>query len=216
MRKIILSLVLVLAFSRIASTQELQARVNIITSKVSSTVDKKIFQTLQSGLTNFLNGRRWTNDAFQPSEKIQCSFLLTIDQALDGNIYKGKLTVQAARPIFNTSYESPLVNFLDDEVAFKYVEFQPIEFNENRVQGNDPIVSNLTAVFAYYVNIILGFDYASFSSRGGDPYFLKAWNIVNNAPETKDIRGWKSFEKDRKSTRLNSSHEWISRMPSSA
>lgn len=194
MRKTFSLFVLILAFSQAGRTQELQARVNIITSKVSTTVDKKIFQTLQSGLTNFLNGRRWTNDAFQPSEKIQCSFLLTIDQALDGNIYKGKLTVQAARPIFNTSYESPIVNFLDDEIAFKYVEFQPIEFNENRVQGNDPIVSNLTAVFAYYVNIILGFDYASFSSRGGDPYFLKAWNIVNNAPETKDIRGWKSFE----------------------
>ncbi|MBL0234857.1 MAG: DUF4835 family protein [Chitinophagaceae bacterium] len=177
-----------------AQSQELQARVNIITNKVSSTVDKKIFQTLQSGLTNFLNGRRWTNDGFQPAEKIQCSFLLTIDQALDGNVYKGKLTVQAARPIFNTAYESPIVNFLDDDVSFKYIEFQPIEFNENRVQGNDPIVSNLTAVFAYYVNIILGFDYASFSTRGGDPYFLKAWNIVNNAPENKDIRGWKSFE----------------------
>jgi hypothetical protein len=83
---------------------------------------------------------------------------------------------------------------MDDDVSFKYIEFQPIEFNENRVQGNDPMVANLTAVFAYYANIILGFDYGSFSPRGGDNYFLKAWNIVNNAPENKDIRGWKSFE----------------------
>jgi hypothetical protein len=185
-------LLLLTAFS--VQAQELQARVSIITSKVSTTVDKKIFQTLQTGLTNFLNGRKWSNDAFQPSEKIQCSFLLTIDQALDGNVYKGKLTVQAARPIFNSAYDSPIVNFLDDDVSFKYVEFQPIEFNENRVQGNDPMVSNLTAVFAYYANIILGFDYASFSSRGGDPYFLKAWNIVNNSPENRDIHGWKAFE----------------------
>ncbi len=174
--------------------QEIQARVSIITSKVSTTVDKKIFQTLQTGLTNFLNGRKWTNDAFQANEKIQCSFLLTIDQDLGNNIFKGKLTVQAARPIFNSTYDSPIINFLDDDIAFRYVEFQPIEFNENRVQGNDPLVANITAVLAYYVNVILGFDYASFSLRGGDPYFQKAWNIVNNAPESKEIKGWKSFE----------------------
>ena len=80
------------------------------------------------------------------------------------------------------------MNFLDDNVTFRYVEFQPIEFNENRVQGNDPLAANLTAVLAYYVNIILGLDYDSFSLRGGDPYFQKAWNIVNNAPEGRDIR----------------------------
>lgn len=178
-----------------ASGQEIQARVSIIASKVSTTVDRKIFQTLQTGLTNFINARKWTNDVFQPSEKIQCSFLLTIDDAPGNNIYKGKLTVQAARPIYNTSYVSPILNFLDDNITFRYVEFQPIEFNENRVQGNDPLVANITAVLAYYVNIILGLDYASFSIRAGDPYFQKAWNIVNNAPESgREIGGWKSFE----------------------
>jgi len=74
------------------------------------------------------------------------------------------------------------------------VEFQPIEFNENRVQGSDPYVSNLTATIAYYINIILGLDYSSFGLRGGDVYFQKAWNIVNNAPDSKDITGWKSFD----------------------
>jgi hypothetical protein len=83
---------------------------------------------------------------------------------------------------------------MDDDVVFRYQEFQSIEFNENRVQGNDPVAANLTAIIAYYVNIILGFDYDSFSLRGGDPYFQKAWNIVNNAPESGDIKGWKSFE----------------------
>ncbi len=175
--------------------QELQARLSIITSKVSTTVDRKIFQTLQTGLTNFLNNRKWSNDVFQPAEKIQCSFLLTIEEAQAGNIYKGKLTVQAARPIYNTTYDSPILNFIDDDVTFKYVEFQPIEFNENRIQGNDPLVANLTAVLAYYANIIVGLDYASFNLRGGDPFFQKAWNIVNNAPESgNQIDGWKSFE----------------------
>jgi hypothetical protein len=178
-----------------AQGQELQARMSVIVSKVSSQVDKKIFVTLQTALTNFLNNRRWTKDEFQPAEKIQCNFLLTIDEDKGNNVYKGKLTVQAARPIYNTSYESPIMNFLDDNVTFRYVEFQPIEFNENRVQGNDPLAANITAVLAFYVNIILGLDYDSFSLKGGDAYFQKAWNIVNNAPESgNDIGGWKSFE----------------------
>ncbi|HWR32748.1 MAG TPA: DUF4835 family protein [Chitinophagaceae bacterium] len=175
--------------------QEIQARFTVITSKVSTQVDKKIFQTLQTSLTNFLNNRKWTNDVFQPSEKVQCNFLLTIDQDLGNNVYKGKLTVQAARPIYNTSYDSPILNFLDENVTFRYIEFQPVEFNENRVQGNDPLAANIMAVLAYYVNIILGLDYGSFSLRGGDQYFQKAWNIVNNAPESgNQIGGWKSFE----------------------
>jgi hypothetical protein len=178
-----------------ANSQEIQARVSIIANKVSTTVDRKIFQTLQTALTNFVNTRKWTNDAFQPSEKIQCSFLLTIDEATGNNVYKGKLTVQAARPIYNTTYDSPILNYIDDNMTFRYVEFQPVEFNENRVQGNDPYVANITAVLAYYINIILGLDYASFNLRAGDTYFQKAWNIVNNAPESgRDIGGWKSFE----------------------
>lgn len=178
----------------LARGQEIQAHLTVITSKVSTQVDKKVFQTLQTSLTNFVNNRKWTNDVFQPNEKIQCNFLLTIDQDLGNNTYKGKLTIQAARPIYNTTYDSPIMNFLDDNVTFRYAEFQPIEFNENRVQGNDPLAANITAVLAYYVNIILGLDYDSFSLRGGDQYFQKAWNIVNNAPESGDIQGWKSFE----------------------
>ena len=183
-----------IVFAFTTQAQEIQARLSVIVSKVSSQVDKKIFLTLQNALTNFLNSRRWTNDVFQPGEKIQCNFLLTIDQDLGSNVFKGKLTAQAARPVYNTSYDSPIMNFLDENVTFRYVEFQPIEFNENRVQGNDPLAANITAVLAFYVNIILGLDYDSFSLRGGDSYFQKAWNIVNNAPENKDIGGWKSFE----------------------
>lgn len=175
-------------------SQEIQARLTVMTSKISSQVNKNIFQTLQTTLTNFLNGRKWTRDAFQPNEKIQCNFLLNIDQDLGDNMYKARLTVQAARPVYSSSYDSPLINFIDDEIAFRYQEFQPIEFNENRVQGNDPAAANLPAVLAFYVNIILGLDYDSFSLRGGDEYFKKAWNIVNNAPEGREISGWRSFE----------------------
>lgn len=197
MRKsVYLSLLLVLAFSG-ARAQELQARVTVLTSKISTQTDKKIFQTLQAGLNTFLNTRKWTKDAFLPNEKISCNFLLNLEQDLGNNVFKGRLTIQAARPVYGTMYDSPMINYVDDNVVFRYQEYQPIEFNENRVQGNDPVAANLTAVLAYYVNIILGFDYASFSLRGGDPYFQKAWNIVNNAPESRDITGWKSFESQR-------------------
>lgn len=163
-------------------------------NKVGTQVDKKIFQTLQTAVTNFLNNRKWTNDTYQSQEKIKCNFLLTIDDYTNNNVFKSTLTVQAARPVYNTSYESPIINFQDPSVQFKYVEFQPIEFNENRIQGSDPLAANLTAVLAYYVNLILGMDYDSFSARGGDPYFQKAQFIVNNAPESGDISGWKAFE----------------------
>ena len=174
--------------------QEIQSRLTVSTSKISTTVDKKIFMTLQTALTNFVNQRKWSTDVFAPQEKIQCNFLLSVEQELGNNVYKGTLTIQAARPIYNTNYDSPIINFIDDDVIFRYQEFQPIEFNENRIQGNDPVAANLPAILAYYINIILGFDYDSFSPRGGDAYFKKAWNIVTNAPESRELTGWRSFE----------------------
>lgn len=198
MRKGFVLLGLILAMgARPAGGQEIQAKLTVLASKISTNVDKKIFQTLQGALVNFINNRRWTKDAFQVNEKIQCNFLLNVEQELGNNIYRGSLTIQAARPIFNSAYDSPLINFIDDNVVFRYQEFQPVEFNENRVQGNDPAVANLPAILAYYVNIILGLDYDSFSLRGGDAYFQKAWNIVNNAPESRDITGWRSYESQR-------------------
>lgn len=184
-----------LGFASAMQAQELQAKLTIVANKVNTQVDKKVFQTLQTALTNFLNNRKWTNDTYQPQEKIKCNFFLNIDEYKGNNLYKSTLTVQAARPVYNTTYESPIINFQDQDVQFKYIEFQPIEFNENRIQGSDPLAANITAVLAYYVNIILGMDYDSFASHGGDPYFQKAQYIVNNAPESgSDIIGWKAFD----------------------
>jgi hypothetical protein len=119
---------------------------------------------------------------------------LNLEPTSEVNVYNANLTIQAARPIFNTSYRSPIINFRDESVAFKYVEFQQLEFNENRITGSDALVSNLTATMAYYAYMILGFDYDSFSLHGGDPYFQKAQNIVNNAPDGRAISGWKAFD----------------------
>src|SRR5438067_1786947 len=173
MRKIF-PFIFLLALCGAATAQELRARVNVLTNRVAGNVDKKAFQTLQTALNNFINNRKWTSDNFLPEEKIDCSFLLNLESTSDLNVYKANLTIQSARPIFNSSYLSPLINFQDNDVIFKYTEFQQLDFNENRVSGPDALVSNLTAVIAYYIDLILGLDYDSFSQRGGDVYFQKA------------------------------------------
>ncbi len=174
--------------------QELNARVRVIDNQIPSTVDRKIFRTLETVLTNFLNNRKWSQDNFKSTEKINCQFLINLESMPETNVYNASITIQAARPVYATSYVSPVINFKDASLDFKYVESQPVEFNDNRVSGADPLASNLSAVIAYYAYIIIGFDYSSFSIRGGDPYFQKALNIVNNAPEASKISGWKSFE----------------------
>ena len=179
------------------TAQELNARVTVVATRVNNTVNKNAFLTLQTALNNFLNNRKWTNEAFTAAEKIECNFLLNLESTDDANVYRGSLTIQAARPIFNTSYVSPLINFKDDDIVFKYVEFQQLDFNENRVTGNDALVSNLTAVFGYYAYVVLGFDFASYSPHGGDAYFQKAQNVVNNAPDGRNISGWKAFDSRR-------------------
>jgi hypothetical protein len=193
-KKIIYLLLVMVLSSTITNAEELQAKVTVIASRVPSTVDRKIFTTLQTQLTNLLNTRKWGNDVFKQNEKIECSFLLNIESVVETNAYKASLTIQAARPIYNSTYQAALINFMDADVTFKYIEYQPVEFNENRVQGTDALASNLTAVFAYYAYMIVGMDYESFAPRGGDAFFQKAQNIVNNAPEGKNISGWRVFD----------------------
>lgn len=174
--------------------QELQARITVNAQQVNSKVDKKVFQTLQASLQNFLNNRSWTEEKFETNERIVCNFLLTLQQTDEDNVYNGSLTIQAARPVYGAAYQTPLINFRDENISFKYVEYQPIEFNENRVSGSDAQVSNLSASFAYYVYIILGLDFDSFSLKGGQPFFQKAMQIVNSAPDGRNIQGWKAFD----------------------
>lgn len=196
MRKLIF-FVCVLLIGNAGSAQELNAKVTVVAAQVSSATDKKVFQTLQTALTNFLNGRRWTNDTYAQNEKIVCNFLLNLTEAGEPNVYRAMLGIQAGRPIYNSTYMSPILNFQDNDVTFKYVEFQQLDFNENNVAGSDALASNLTAVIGFYVNIILGLDYDSFSPRGGDAYFKKAQTIVGGAPDGRNVTGWKAFDGQR-------------------
>jgi len=187
-------LAVLLGISLASKAQEFQAKVTVISNRIPSTVDKKVFTTLQTQLTNLLNNRKWSGETFKQTEKIECSFLLNLESIIETNVYKASLTVQAARPVYNAAYQAALVNFMDADVIFKYIEYQPVEFNESRVQGSDALASNLTAIFAYYAYTILGLDSDSFQPKGGDVFFQKAQNIINNAPEGKGISGWRVFD----------------------
>jgi len=196
MHKCLLILLFSLAIKN-AKAQELKARVTVNATRIGNNVNRNVFLTLQTALNNFLNNKKWGPDNFQPKEKIECNFVLTLEATDEVNVYSSQLIIQAARPIFNSSYNSPIINFQDEGIGFKYVEFQIMEFNDNRIAGSDALASNLTATFAYYAYMVLGFDYASFSPRGGDLFFQKAQNIVNNAPEGRGISGWRLFDGQR-------------------
>jgi len=177
--------------------QELASVVSLQTNKVDNQVDPKIFTQLQSQLKDFINQRKWTSDIFTQEEKIDCSFFITIESVVSPGVYNTKLSIVANRPVYRANYSTTLLNMQDVNFTFKYQLGQPIEFNENNVARTDALEANLTATLAYYVYIILGLDYDSFSNNGGAPYFSKALNVVYNAPDGSGINGWKSYDGQR-------------------
>ena len=178
-------------------SQELSATVSIQSSKVDNQVDPKTFVQLQTQLKDFINQRKWTAETFGNEEKIDCSFYITIESVLSPGVYDAKLSVVSNRPVYNSNYTTPVLNMQDANFTFKFQLSQPIEFNENKVQGTDPLEANLTATLAYYIYVIIGLDYDSYALNGGAPYFAKALNVVYNAPEGSGINGWKSYDGQR-------------------
>lgn len=194
MKKNSFLLMVAFAISTVSFSQEFQAKVTVNASRINTSVDKKIFTTLQNQLTNFINNRKWTSETYKSTEKIDVNFVLNIESIVETNIYKAQLLIQSARPVFSSTYQAALINYQDADVTFKYIEYQPVEFNESRIAGSDAFAANLTAIVAYYANMILGLNYDSFSPKGGEKYFQKAQYIVNNAPEGNNLNGWKAFD----------------------
>jgi len=173
------------------NAQELKCEVKVNAQNRVQIADPQVFKDLERQLFEFVNNRKWTSEVYKIDEKIECSIVLTITNELAQDKYKATLSVQSNRPIHNSSYKSVLLNHSDKDVAFTYSQYQQLEFNENAH------LSNLTSVVAYYINIMLGLDYDSFSEMGGTPYFDKAQSIVNNAQGESDvdaIKGWKAFD----------------------
>ncbi len=196
-KKLLFTIFMIGCAVHLLDAQELAASITIQSNKVDNQVDPKIFPQLQIQLKDFINQRKWSNDAYSNEEKIDCSFYITIESEASPGVYDAKLSIVSNRPIHNASYSSSVLNMQDANFTFKYQLSQPIEFNENRIQGADPLASNLTATIAYYIYIILGLDYDSFAPKAGMPYFNKALNIVYNAPEGSGISGWKSYDGQR-------------------
>ena len=167
-------------------SQELQCQIQLNTQQVEGT-DKRVFQTLQTALYEFINNRKWTNRNFRMEERIECTMVLTINDRLGSEDFRGTLNVVVRRPVLNTSYNSVLLNLLDKDIQFRYVEYQPLDFTDGA------FTSNLTSLFAYYVYIVLGVEFDSFSPSGGTPFFEKAQAIVSAAQATPES-GWKPYE----------------------
>ncbi len=185
MRKLSLY-ILLFCFSGIAAAQDLNARVQVVSPKIQST-NKRIFQTLETALKDFLNGRKWSADPILPQERIDCNFVLNITSWDGSSAFTGELQVQTSRPVYNSTYTSTLLNTLDKDIDFTYTEGQTIDYTDQNFQ------SNLSSILAFYANIIVGLDYDTFSRFGGNPYFANAQNIVVNA-QTSSFKGWKAFD----------------------
>src|SRR5688572_3396930 len=166
--------------------QELNSIVTINVGPKIQTTDRAVFRDMKNALQQFLNTRKWTNDAFQPHEKINCSLLININEMPSIGIFSASVQVQSARPIYNSNYTSLLLNFADRDWEFEYIESQPLEYNDNTY------TNNLTSMLAFYAYLIVGMDYDSFSELGGTPYFQKALTVVNNA-QSSNRPGWQAL-----------------------
>lgn len=170
-------------------SQEILCNVQVNSSQIQ-TSDKKIYQTMQTSIYEFLNNTQWTNTVVKNEERIECTMLISIQERVSNDEFKATIQIQSTRPIFGTSYKSTMFNYIDKNFRFKYLEYQSLEFSETTH------LSSITSVLAFYVNIILGLDYDSFSDQGGMEYFVKAQNIVNNCQNTAES-GWRAFESDK-------------------
>jgi len=169
-------------------SQELNAQV-IVNSNLVNQTNQQIFETLEKSLNEFLNNQSWTNKEFLNNEKITCSFIFTLS-SYKNDKFEGTLQVQSQRPVFDSNYDSPILNFLDKDIEFKYQEFQPLFFNKSSFE------SNLVSIISYYSFLIIGMDMDTFKLNGGSVSFDNAQTIVNLARQS-GYKGWNPNESDR-------------------
>ena len=166
--------------------QELNCTVNINSDQVQGT-NKSVFNTLQKSISELINNRKWTELTFANSERIECTMTIIV-QKVESDVFSAQIQVQSRRPVYNSTYNSPIFNYKDNDFTFSYKEFDQLEINANTINNN------LTAVLAYYVYIIIGYDLDSYSRLGGTAAFQSAESIVNAAQGSDLGKGWKAFE----------------------
>ena len=179
-------LLLILLFSLNIQSQELRCNVQVVSQQIQGS-NKQVFETLQNAIYEFMNNRVWTNHVYTMEERIECNLMFNITEQLAADDFRGTLTIQVRRPIFNTNYNTVTLNFVDNDIRFKYVEFSPLEFDLNNHY------LNLTSILGFYAYYILGLDYDSFSLFGGSTYFSNAERVVLNAQNAVE-GGWKPMD----------------------
>jgi hypothetical protein len=188
-----LYLLIFIILTPLSYSQELDCNVTVNSSRIQGT-NKQIFTTLQEALNDFMNNTVWTNQVFEAEERVECNILLDVVEQLSATEFKGKLQIQARRPVYGTSYNTVTLNYVDNDVQFVYQEFDGIEFSENT------FVSNLSSLFSFYAYIILGLDSDSFSSKGGEELFRIAEKIMNAAQSSNYI-GWQGSDNQKRKNR---------------
>ena len=175
-------LLIFLSFFNLSKSQELNAQV-IINSDLVNQTNQQIFKTLQRSINEIINTHVWTNQDYLNQEKITCSFVFNLT-GYSNDLFEATLQVQSQRPIFDSNYDSPVLNFLDNDIVFTYQEFQPLFFNRTSFE------SNLISLISYYAYVIIGLDADSFKLNGGSQYYESALQTVNLA-QTSSRKGWK-------------------------
>ncbi|HBK31680.1 MAG TPA: DUF4835 domain-containing protein [Porphyromonadaceae bacterium] len=171
------------------AAQELNAVVTI-DSRAIQRSDRQLFTSMQEAVHTFINDRQWTRTGFRANERIDCSFTIVLKEMTSDNTFNAELLVQSRRPVYNATYATPLLNFRDTEFSFDYMEYQPLEYQPDRITGN------LQATLAFYIYLIIGLDFDSMSPLGGSDYFRTMQQIVQQV-QPNNWAGWESRGKNR-------------------
>ena len=177
-----LILVVAFLFGYTAFSQELNCEV-VVNAQMIGNENVQVFKTLERQLREFVNNTQWTNKSFIPQELINCSMVINV-QDYNNDSFQATIQIQSSRPIFNSSYSTPVYNFNDRDFTFQYLEFQNLVYNPNQYE------SNLVSVLTYHIYMILGLDADTFSQNGGDEYFKQVQNITNYSQQS-NFKGWK-------------------------
>ncbi len=188
----LLTMLVVAALPVWLTAQELNVTVRINTPKLQLT-DPAVFETLEQTIRDFMNNQRWTDDVYAEEERIKVDIVMTISEERSATSFKAELAIQAGRPVYGSTYETPLLSHLDKDVTFTYEQFQPLEFSQNSF--ND----NLSSILSFYAYLIIGLDGDSFAPFGGEPWFQKAYDILNAVPPgvAASNPGWRSLDGNR-------------------
>jgi hypothetical protein len=176
-------LIFVLSSVFTMQSQELNAFVTINTDKVQSS-NKQVYETLEKSLTEFINEKQWTNKNYKQQERINCAFTIIVNEQ-NGNSFNASIQIQSTRPVYNSSYATPILNINDTNFNFRYSEFAPLIFNPNAYD------SNLVSTIAFYVYTILGVDADTFALNSGTDYLKQAENVMLQA-QSNGESGWQN------------------------